>query len=338
MEECKNDPPIETIFAKGMMGAACYRIPSIILTPDGTLLAFAEQRLSDCGDNGQNNIVMRSKEKDGEWGEILMVALSDGTAYSNANPAIVYDESGNWSVLLHYDTMNNPSSSRKGKNMQTWSTDGGKTWSEPSEITSFFPTESQGCMPGPAIGVQNNVEGHPEQGRIYFNCHSGNGGGNHILYWSDDLGKNWEFGPQLGSDYNECMIGLLPSSNSSILMNCRTGKGTRAELFFDPDGAQSGEALYPDGLDDAGCMGSIVVREGEDGDDVVYQSNAVGPSRTNLKVKKSVDSGKTFDDGILVWDGPAAYSMLVDAGDYIGLLLELGEDSPYESIGFAVVA
>ena len=122
-------------------------------------------------------------------------------------------------------------------------------------------------------------------------------------------------------------------------MNCRTGKGTRAELYFEPDGTQSGDVLYPDGLDDPGCMGSIVVRSGSGGgDDVVYQSNAVGPSRTNLKVKKSVDSSKTFDNGLLVWAGPSAYSMLVDAGDYIGLLLELGDSSPYESIGFAVVA
>ena len=126
----QNDPPIETIFAAGMDGAACYRIPSIILTPDGTLLAFAEQRLSDCGDNGKNNIVVRRKEKNGEWGGILMVAISDATAYSNANPAIVYNADGDWSIMLHFDTMNNPSSSRRGKNMQTWSMDGGKTWSE----------------------------------------------------------------------------------------------------------------------------------------------------------------------------------------------------------------
>ena len=193
-------------------------------------------------------------------------------------------------------------------------------------------------MPGPAIGVQNNIGGHPQEGRIYFNAHSGNGGGNHILYWSDDLGKTWDVGPQLGSDYNECMIGLLPSSNSSVVMNCRTSKQARAELYFDPDGAQSGDAIYPDGLEDPGCMGSIIVREGEgDGDDVIYQSNAVGPGRTTLKVKKSMDSGKTFDGGYLVWEGPAAYSMLVDAGDYIAVLFELGEDDPYESIGLTVV-
>lgn len=46
-------------------------------------------------------------------------------------------------------------------------------------------------VPGPAIGLQNNVEGHEQERRIYFNCHSGNAGGEHILYWSDDLGETW---------------------------------------------------------------------------------------------------------------------------------------------------
>jgi len=73
MNECKSDPPIETVFASGMEGAACYRIPSILQAPTGTLLAFAEQRLADCGDNGENNIVLRRREKGGDWGEIQVV-------------------------------------------------------------------------------------------------------------------------------------------------------------------------------------------------------------------------------------------------------------------------
>ena len=70
----------------------------------------------------------------------------------------------------------------------------------------------------------------------------------------------------------------------------------------------------------------------------MFQSNAVGPGRTHVTVKKSADGGASFDGGVLVWAGPSAYSMLVDTGDAIGVLLELGESSAYESIGFAVVA
>ena len=258
-------------------------------------------------------------------------------AYSNPNPAIVYKDDGSWSVLLHYDTMNNPSSSRPGKNMQTWSSDDGESWDAPVDITDFFPEASKGCMPGPAIGLQNNVEGHEQQGRIYFNCHSGNSGGEHILYWSDDLGTTWTSGEEI-TDLNECSIAFLPSTNSSVLMNCRTGKGTRGEVVFSPDGLPTGDAFYPSGLDDPGCQGSIIQKgQTDDGEDVIYQSNAVGDGRSHMTVKVSQDSGKTFDGGKLVWSGPAAYSQLVDGGDYVGLLFELGEESTYESIGFAIV-
>jgi hypothetical protein len=44
LKQCEQDMEIETVFAAGMDNAACYRIPSIIMTPDGALLAFAEQR------------------------------------------------------------------------------------------------------------------------------------------------------------------------------------------------------------------------------------------------------------------------------------------------------
>jgi len=156
------------------------------------------------------------------------------------------------------------------------------------------------------------------------------------LYWSDDFGESWQVGSQLGANFNECSIALLPASNSSVLMNCRTDEGDhpRAELLIAPDGTLAEDPFYPNGLDDAACQGSIIAREGN----VVYQSNAVGPSRTHLTVKKSVDGGRTFDKGQLVWDGPAAYSMLVDGGSYVGLLFELGVEGAYASIGFAVVA
>jgi hypothetical protein len=94
-------------------------------------------------------------------------------------------------------------------------------------------------------------------------------------------------------------------------------------------GSLAGDAFYPAGLDDPGCAGSIVSRKGAEGEDVVLLSNAVGPGRSNLRVKTSLDSGRTFDEGVLVWDGPAAYSMLVDGGDFVGVFFELGADSPY---------
>lgn len=120
-------------------------------------------------------------------------------------------------------------------------------------------------------------------------------------------------------------------------MNCRTSKGSRGEVVFSPEGIPTGDAFYPEGLDDPGCQGSIIQKGSEGGEDFIYHSNALGDGRSHMTVKMSKDNGKSFDDGLLIWEGPTAYSQLVDGGDYVGLLFELGVESTYESIGFAIV-
>ena len=85
-----------------------------------------------------------------------------------------------------------------------------------------------------------------------------------------------------------------------------------------------------------------------------------------MTVRRSDDAGATWDDGLLVWNGPSAYSQLVvlpatvpssastssvhndksikssnsssNSSFNLGLLFELGTDSKYQAIGFTVVA
>ena len=50
---------VVTVFSNRMAGSECYRIPTILRLASGALLAFAEQRVDGCGDNGENNLVLR---------------------------------------------------------------------------------------------------------------------------------------------------------------------------------------------------------------------------------------------------------------------------------------
>ena len=62
------------IFYPGLNGSQCYRIPSIIATHRGTLLAFAESRLGGCGDQGTHNLVVRRSSDNGAtWGPLITV-------------------------------------------------------------------------------------------------------------------------------------------------------------------------------------------------------------------------------------------------------------------------
>src|SRR5690606_32983134 len=54
------------IFQKGYKGYACYRIPALVKTKEGNLLAFAEARKDNCADDGNIDMVLRRSMDNGE--------------------------------------------------------------------------------------------------------------------------------------------------------------------------------------------------------------------------------------------------------------------------------
>eukprot|EP00322_Chrysochromulina_rotalis_P014844 CAMPEP_0115857174 /NCGR_PEP_ID=MMETSP0287-20121206/15437_1 /TAXON_ID=412157 /ORGANISM="Chrysochromulina rotalis, Strain UIO044" /LENGTH=408 /DNA_ID=CAMNT_0003311381 /DNA_START=17 /DNA_END=1243 /DNA_ORIENTATION=+ len=314
---------VVTVFASGMSGSSnCYRIPTIVRLEGGTLLAFAEQRINGCDDNGENNIVLRRSSDDGQtWGSIITVAKGSGRPLSNPNPVEVDLGTSKRAILLHFDTMNNPSSSNHGENLQLWSYDEGLTWEHELDLTDAMPSGMAGCMPGPSVGVQSS------DGTIFFSCHGF--GLNGFLYWSRDLGATWQTSEVL-TTLNECSIALL--DNESLAMNCRTGGAYREQLTWSPRGELIGSVLQPAGLVDPNCQGSLLAHSGA----LFLSNDNTTTGRTHMTVKRSDDNGTSWDDGLLVWAGPSAYSQLVGWGDKLGLLFELGVKSTYESIGFRV--
>jgi sialidase-1 len=308
------------VFYPGLNGSRCYRIPTVIRTHRGTLLAFAENRIDGCEDNGPHHqlVLRRSSDLGRTWGPMILVA--DGhrpcagcpAAISNPNPVEVLLENGSRAVLLHYDTMNNPHPAAHGLDVQTWSLDDGLTW-HGSEVLSYPPEQNQGSLIGPSVGLQD------ARGVIYFSANRVNGSG-HFLYHSADGGRSWAASEPIPVS-GECSIAFLVSPlDGRILVNCRTGRGHRAQVVMSANGTAAGEVFWPTELVDPGCQGSIINEGG-----VLYFSNAnTRHHRSNMTVKRSVDRGLTWNSGVLVWDGPSGYSQLVPLGmsTDIGLLFE----------------
>ena len=72
---CKGCVPV---FYAEFNGSKCYRIPSIIETSAGTLLAFAEDRVTDCGDNGKEHaIVLQKQGQRKDVGDLINVAVDE---------------------------------------------------------------------------------------------------------------------------------------------------------------------------------------------------------------------------------------------------------------------
>jgi len=130
-------------FRAGREGYASYRIPAVVVTAEGTLLAFCEGRVRSASDHGHIDIVLKRSTDGGRtWGP-LQVAADNGTGLAG-NPAPVVLDSGRV-LLVHVRNAASASEEaiRLGKvkdadGRRVWvqhSDDDGLTWSSPVEIT-----------------------------------------------------------------------------------------------------------------------------------------------------------------------------------------------------------
>jgi sialidase-1 len=131
------------VFRSGEGGADTYRIPSVVATKSGALLAFAEARRGSASDTGDIDLVVRRSEDGGaSWSEIEVV-WDDG-ANTCGNPCPVVDPATGEVVLLATRNLGVDHEPRiidgTSKGTRTvWvlrSADDGRTWSAPEEITA----------------------------------------------------------------------------------------------------------------------------------------------------------------------------------------------------------
>src|SRR5690348_3843809 len=84
------DVQVPYIFRNGDAGYSCFRIPAIVLTKSGTLLAFAEGRKRGCSDTGDIDLVLKRSHDGGKtWSKVTVVW--DDTTNTCGNPAPVID-------------------------------------------------------------------------------------------------------------------------------------------------------------------------------------------------------------------------------------------------------
>ena len=94
------------VFRSGEAGYGCFRIPAIVRSPGGALLAFAEGRVKNCGDFGDVDIVLkRSTDGGNTWSSLRVVAAND--TLQAGNPAPVFDLTDpafpGWRLFLLYN-------------------------------------------------------------------------------------------------------------------------------------------------------------------------------------------------------------------------------------------
>jgi len=336
------------IFKSGEEGYACFRIPAIVSTKSGVLLAFAEGRKTGCGDAGDIDLVLKRSLDFGKTWSSLQVVWNDSTN-TCGNPAPVVNQNTGDIVLLstwnlgtdHEWQIIDQKSKDTRRIFVLRSSNEGDSWSTPKEITEQVKLPDwtwYATGPGNGIQLQSSVHknrlvipcDHIEaQTKKYFS---------HIIF-SDDAGATWQLGGTTPTDQvNECAVVEL--NNGELLLNMRNYNKQRVrQTSTSKDGGASWLALIPDTvLIEPVCQASLIAYPAFGKKAIAFSNPANTKSRTNMTVRISTDAGKTWKKQALLYDGPSAYSNLVAlANKKLACLYEAGVASAYEGIVYEVV-
>lgn len=267
-----------------------YRIPAIVKTPNGTLVAFAEARHGSTHDSAAMEIAT-SRSTDfgvtwspvkfattGKTGNPMPFALADGTVVLT----FLNDGGHGNGVVFSYDQ--------------------GQTWSEIKDISYAFGSDA-GASPGPGAGAVL------DSGRLILPSHVGAYKHDHVTY-SDDGGKTWTTIAQTFPKMDEPAVANL--GNGHVILNFRNkdekSKGRGIAHSYD-GGLTWTEVTYDSALKGPVCQGSLAKIGG-----VLYFANPDSTkSRVNLTIKKSYDNGITWskDTHLVQTYGSGGYTSLV---------------------------
>jgi sialidase-1 len=317
--------PSAAVFSPGLSNITCFRIPSVVQTLDGTLVAFAEARRGSCGDGDSHEIASRRSKDGGITWDALSIAAGNET-YWVGNPEAVVRADGSLLMLVALHRQGCTGNCVSGNAVLT-SHDSGLSWSSCRDITADMGPAAK-ARTGPGTALLLKGEGR-NGGRIVAPVSTGTYTADFVLL-SDDSGSTWRLAANasnasspatwLGRD--EAQAAALPNGSTLLLMRhqAEPWEGKAAAVSHD-GGATWGDAVTPWGRKDVcptcpsalpspNCQASITSFGG-----VVYYSgaNSTNHNRVRLVVRRSQDSAATWDDGLLIDAGSSGYSCLVGA-------------------------
>jgi sialidase-1 len=346
-------PTFIDVFTPKADGYKSVRIPALVVTKAGTLLAFAEGRAANT-DQAKNKLLLKRSTDGGKsWGQLAVIA--DGGDRPLNNPCAVVDRKTG-RVLLMFQSYPAGIAERSPKlktghagdaivrNFLITSDDDGKTWAKPRDVTAGTkrPTGATTNACGPGVGIQ--LTDGPHAGRILIPFNEGPWGQwNVYAAISDDGGATWATGknapggtdpdgkPGEPSTVNE--VQFVELAGGLVRLNARrwSGRALR-KTAVSTDGGVTWSAVedVPE-LADPGCMASMV-RVSHAPSRILF-SGPISTKRANGTVFLSTDEGKTWPTHRVLVAGPFAYSCLAGLPD--GTVGCLYEADNYGAIRFA---
>ena len=326
--------PALVLRAAGQDNCDTYRIPGLVTTNHGTLIAVYDNRYNNSKDLQEDIDVGMSRSTDGgqSW-EPMRVIMDIGEWGGRSerlngigDPCILYDHKTGtiWVAalwmsgatekdMLWVASRPGMSPEETGQFMLVKSTDDGLTWSEPINITEQIKDPSWQLLlqgPGRGITLSDGTLVFPAQFKAdtgekaldggQFTCHS-------TIVYSRDGGETWNIGT--GAKPNTTEAQVVQLSDGSLMLNMRDDlnrsikgetNGRAVAVTSDLGKTWTTHPSSNHALPEPNCMASLIAAEIEtDGTarQVLFFSNPDSKvSRTNMTIKASTDGGLTWPE------------------------------------------
>lgn len=326
--------PAIVVRSAGQDGSDTYRIPGLITTNEGTLIAVYDIRYNNSKDLQEDIDVGMSRSTDGGQSWEPMKVIMDmgewGGRPQNLNgigdPSVLYDHTSHtiwvaalWLSGASIDAMNwwasrpGMAPDETGQFILVKSTDDGLNWSEPINITEQIKDPDWQLLlagPGRGITLEDGTLVFPAQFKKdigekaidggQYTCHS-------TIVYSKDGGQTWQIGS--GAKPNTTEAQVVQLTDGSLMINMRDdlnrndkGENNGRAVSFSRD---LGKTWTPHpssnhALPEPNCMASLIahnIRKDDTGQRVLIFSNPNSKTeRINMTIKLSLDEGNTWPE------------------------------------------
>jgi len=322
--------------------ADTYRIPGLTTSKIGALLAIYDVRRESARDLQGNIDIGISRSTDGgtswepmkialdrgEWGELPQKfnGISDACILVNEQNNDIFiaglwmygvlDKNGKWIEGLNENSSNwehqwKGYGSQPGLDVKqtcqflvTKSTDDGRTWSEPINLTQMCKKEEWWLWaPAPGHGITLNdgtlvfpTQGRDESGESFSN-----------ITWSKDGGTSWHTSNPASKGTTENMVVQL--GDGSIMLNARDGKnkgntsstnGRVINTSIDFGENWTVHSTSRGALIESGCMASlhkhVYTENGEKKSILLFSNPSSKTGRNHMTIKVSFDDGASWPE------------------------------------------
>jgi sialidase-1 len=291
----------------GVENVHTYRIPGIVTTDKGTLIAVYDIRYNNSKDLPENIDVGMSRSTDGgkTW-EPMKTIMDMGVPHENngiGDPAVLFDpvqkkiwvaalwSKGNRSIAGSEPGLSPDTS---GQFVLTSSDDDGQTWSPPYNITAqvknpMWHLYFQG--PGSGIAMKNGTLVFASQ---YWDESKKPGIPHSSIIYSTDHGATWKSG--IGAKSNTTESQVVETVPGTLMLNMRDNRGKFRSIATTTDMGKTWKE-HPtsrNALPDPVCMAGFI-KTVVNGKEILFFSNPSSSSgRYDMTIKASTDLGESW--------------------------------------------